>query len=115
MSLLCAGQLHVRAPGPEQASQGPEAAVTVKVRPKTGRARRPKKKGWSLPSISISDAIRYGAAILGLAFGYGKLVSDVAAVKQEQDRQGRTLEKIFDHVSFTSSGQVGPAPPLPQK
>ncbi len=42
----------------------------------------------------------------------GTIPTELSHVKEEQERQGRTLEKVLDHVAFGQRGEIGPAPPV---
>ena len=41
--------------------------------------------------------------------------NEVRHVKEEQEKQGRLLEKVYDHIAFGEKGEQGPAPPVPEE
>ena len=86
------------------------------------RTRRSRSPAPSLPSLGVADWIKYGLAVIGLLGGvlaavqsYGAMTAKVEAMAKEQERQGRVLQSVYDHVAWGQGGTAGPAPPLPGK
>ena len=112
----------------------PAASANPKARPKrakmvTGRratngsARgaggrtRPILKSAPL-GLSSGDWLKiagFVAALAGALVGYGQTQAKVDALVKEQDRQGKVLQSVYDHVAWGQGGTAGPAPPLPTK
>ena len=50
--------------------------------------------------------------LLGLVVGYVKMQSDVDHMKGDVTTVRTQVQAIYNHLAFSESGQVGPAPDL---
>lgn len=91
----------------------------------TGRAptARTKTRRLKIPTsarngLGLGDWLKLAGVVgtlAGALIGYGQTQAKVDALVKEQERQGKVLQNVYDHVAFGQGGTAGPAPPLPAK
>ena len=69
----------------------------------------------ALRNIGAGDILKYGIMLIGLVFGYGKLVAKVDGIDKEQARQGKMVDAIYQRSLFAERGASGPEIPVPGK